>query len=242
MLPGGFLLWLLLVYVGWLTIMVVSNAWDVAIAHWPIALAMTLGSYIAGSTPMGGGTIGFPVLVLIFGESASVGRDFSFAIQAVGMTSASVYILLRKIPVAFAMLFPAMLGALLATPIGIMYLAPNVNDIAVKLVFATIWASFGIAQLTFMRDLMGSANPLPTRRAFDMLASFAAGVVGGGLIASITGVGIDMLFYVMLVLLVRVDTRLAIPTSVMLMAFTSIVGLATIFLTGDIPKEVWSNW
>ena len=242
MLPVGFLFWLLLVYVGWLTIMVVSNAWDVAIAHWPIALAMTLGSYIAGSTPMGGGTIGFPVLVLIFGESASVGRDFSFAIQAVGMTSASVYILLRKIPVAFTMLFPAMLGALLATPIGIIYLAPNVNDIAVKLVFATIWASFGIAQLTFMRDLMGSANPLPTRRAFDMLASFAAGVVGGGLIASITGVGIDMLFYVMLVLLVRVDTRLAIPTSVMLMAFTSIVGLVTTFLTGDIPKEVWSNW
>ena len=134
-----------------------------------------------------------------------------------------------------------MLGALLATPIGIIYLAPNVNDIAVKLVFATIWAAFGIAQLTFMRHLARSTNASPTSGMFDMFASFATGVVGGGLIASITGVGIDMLFYVMLVLLVRIDTRVAIPTSVMLMAFTSIVGLVATLATTSMPSEVWSN-
>jgi hypothetical protein len=30
-----------------------------------MAIAMTIGSYVAGSTPMGGGTVGFPVLFLL---------------------------------------------------------------------------------------------------------------------------------------------------------------------------------
>ena len=42
-----------------------------------------------GSTPMGGGTVAFPVLVLFFGELATMGRDFSFAVQSVGMTRAA---------------------------------------------------------------------------------------------------------------------------------------------------------
>ena len=242
MLPGAFLLWLLVVYIGWLALMLIANAWADAIDHWPIAVAMTIGSYIAGSTPMGGGTIGFPILVLLFDEPAAVGRDFSFAIQAVGMTSASIYILLRRIPIAIAMLFPAMLGALLTTPIAIIYLAGNVNDVAVKLVFATIWAAFGIAQLTFMRQLIGATSSTDSRRPLDLFAGFMAGVIGGGLVASITGVGVDMLLYVVLVLLVRIDTRTAIPTSVILMAFTSIVGLLSTMLTTGMPEEVWSNW
>ena len=242
LLPRLFIAWLIVLYVGWLVLMLVGNLWNEALEHWPIAIAMTIGSYIAGSTPMGGGTIGFPILVLVFGEPAAVGRDFSFAIQAVGMTSASVYILLRRIPIAWAMLLPAMLGALIATPIAIVYLAPHINDIAVKLVFATIWAAFGIAQLTFMRELLSSTATLDSHKPLDLFAGFLAGVIGGGFIASITGVGIDMLLYVVLVLLVRVDTRMAIPTSVLLMAFTSIVGLITTVLTTSMASEVWSNW
>ena len=61
-------------------------------AHWPIALAMSLGSYFAGSTPMGGGTVGFPVLVMLQGEPSGMGRDFGFAIQSIGMFSASIFI------------------------------------------------------------------------------------------------------------------------------------------------------
>ena len=42
-----------------------------------IAAAMAVGSYFAGSTPMGGGTVGFPVLVLLFDGPATLGRDFA---------------------------------------------------------------------------------------------------------------------------------------------------------------------
>ena len=40
-----------------------------------IALAMAIGSYAAGSTPMGGGTVGFPVLVCSL-AAPTLGRDF----------------------------------------------------------------------------------------------------------------------------------------------------------------------
>jgi hypothetical protein len=36
---------------------------------------MAFGSYVAGSTPMGGGTVGFPILVLLFDLPATLGRD-----------------------------------------------------------------------------------------------------------------------------------------------------------------------
>ena len=54
-------------------------------SHWPIAVAMAIGSYFAGSTPLGGGTVRFPILVLLLGLPVALGRDFGFATQSVGM-------------------------------------------------------------------------------------------------------------------------------------------------------------
>jgi uncharacterized membrane protein YfcA len=45
-------------------------------------------------------------------------------------------------------------------------------------------------------------------------------------IVTVAGVGIDMLIYASLVLAFRVDPKVAIPTSVLAMAFNSVLGLA----------------
>lgn len=241
-LPRPFLGWLVLVYVALGVLIVGGGHLGDAVANWPIAVAMAIGSYIAGSTPMGGGTIGFPVLVLIFDEPATIGRDFSFAIQAIGMTSASIYILARRLPIAWRVLAPAMLGSMVGTPLGAILIAPLVDDLLVKLLFAITWAGFGIAQLRLMRDLL---EPEPLARPhpnFERAAGAVVGFFGGLLIASITGVGVDMLLFVILVLLFRVDARCAIASSVLLMTVTSIVGLSTNALAFGIPAEVWLNW
>jgi len=61
-------------------------------------------------------------------------------------------------------------------------------------------------------------------------------------IASITGVGIDMMIYMVLVLWCHADLKIAIPTSVILMAFTSLVGIATKTLLGEVQAGTFENW
>ncbi|KAH8060054.1 sulfite exporter TauE/SafE [Aureococcus anophagefferens] len=81
----------------WLYCMATRKIWRAVFSQfWPMSAAMVLGSFIAGSTPLGGGVVGFPVAVLVLRMEPAQGRDFSAMIQAVGMTSASYLILYLK--------------------------------------------------------------------------------------------------------------------------------------------------
>ena len=66
------------------------------LAYYPMTIAMIAGSLIAGSTPLGGGVVAFPVAVLFIGFTPEEGRDFSVMIQTVGMNAAAYLIMLRK--------------------------------------------------------------------------------------------------------------------------------------------------
>ncbi|MCA9019107.1 MAG: sulfite exporter TauE/SafE family protein [Planctomycetaceae bacterium] len=241
-------LWLLAFYSVWLTIIITTDGWHSLQHHWPIALAMALGSYIAGSTPMGGGTVGFPVLVLLFDMPGSLGRNFGLAVQSIGMVSASIYIFAARRPLDWGVLRPALCGALIGTPLGAACVAPFVPDLWVKLTFAVVWCSFGIMHLLKMRELVSATGVSDRWRKFDRLLGLAVGLTGG-IVASITGVGIDMMVYATLVLLYRADLKIAIPTSVVLMAFTSVVGISANALLSQIhpglyymDPEVYANW
>ncbi|HBZ69930.1 MAG TPA: sulfite exporter TauE/SafE family protein, partial [Deltaproteobacteria bacterium] len=106
-----FWLWLLLFYVSWAAFVFGQGRWATVAAHWPISLAMLFGSYVGGSTPMGGGSVAFPILVLLLGEPARLGREFSFAVQSLGLGSATVYMLLSGRPLAWGVLRWAILGS-----------------------------------------------------------------------------------------------------------------------------------
>jgi uncharacterized membrane protein YfcA len=223
----AFGLWVLGFECGWLLFVTASGSWPSVLGHWPIALAMLFGSYLAGSTPMGGGSVAFPVLVLLLGEPAALGRSFAFAIQALGMSSAVLYLLSAGRPLAWGVLRWALLGSLLATPIGVAWLAPRIPELGVKLVYAVVWASFGLITLSRLFELAGQTGMRDLGPGAERAAGLLAGAIGGGAIASVAGVGADMLLYSVLVLLFRADARLAIPTAVALMAFTSLVAVAT---------------
>lgn len=195
-----------------------------------------LGSYVAGSTPMGGGTIGFPVLVLAFDYPGSLGRNFGLAIQSIGMVSASIYILCMRRPIDWGVLRPTLMGAALGTPIGAYWIAPVIPDLWVKLTFAVIWASFGLMHLVKLNELIGHTGENAKWRPWDFPIGFMVGIVGG-VVSSITGVGIDMILYAILVLLFQADLRIAIPSSVIAMAATSVVGISTNIILGQIEPE-----
>ncbi|MCG6156427.1 sulfite exporter TauE/SafE family protein [Rubinisphaera margarita] len=243
-----FLVWLGIFYTAWLTLVIAGGSIDTLRSHWPIAVAMSFGSYIAGSTPMGGGTVGFPVLVLLFDFPGSLGRNFGLAVQSIGMVSASIYIFSAGIKLNWGILRPAMVGSLIGTPLGALFVAPHVPDLWVKLLFAIVWASFGIMHLVKLRELVAAAGMSSRWRSWENAIGLAVGL-SGGVVASITGVGIDMMIYAMLVLLFRADLKTAIPTSVVLMAFTSVIGIASNvglarLMPGSfaIAPEVFANW
>ncbi len=235
-------LWLLGFYSVWAWLVFGHDRWDVVKAHWPIALAMAMGSYVAGSTPMGGGTVGFPILVLLFGLPATMGRDFSFAVQSIGMTSASIFILSRRQPLAWSMLQGAMLGSLVGTPLGIFFVAPHVPELWIKLTFAVVWASFGVLHLYRIREIAGHTGMTEFDERWDFRVGLVQGLLAGATVAAVTGVGIDMVLYAALVLLCRADLKIAIPTSVVIMAFTSLVGVVVKNATGGLQPGAFDNW
>lgn len=237
-----FFTWLALFYGVWLTLVLLGDHGPGLRDQWPIAVAMAAGSYIAGSTPMGGGTVGFPVLVLLLDMPATLGRDFSFAVQAVGMTSASIYILCRRLPLEWPMLRAALLGSLIGTPLGILFVAPLAGDLFIKLLFATLWCSFGLLHLRSIDEICGHEGMTPVQPSFDRRAGLLVGFFGGLTVASITGVGIDMMLYMVLVLLCHADLKIAIPTSVVLMAFTSLVGVVVKLLLGSFEPGTYEQW
>ncbi len=237
-----FLVWLALFYSGWILLVAYGGHLDTVLTHWPMAAAMAAGSYVAGSTPMGGGTVGFPVLVLLMDLPATLGRDFSFAVQAVGMTSASIYILCSRQPLEWPMLRAGLIGALFGTPLGVLYVAPLASDLFIKLLFAAIWCSFGLLHLRRINEITAYEGMTPHDLAFDNRAGLIVGFLGSMTIASITGVGIDMMLYMVLVLLCHADLKIAIPTSVILMAFTSLVGLGVKIVIGNVQPGTFENW
>ncbi len=239
---GIWFVWLVGFYTSWLTIVIAGDHWHTLREHWPITVAMTLGSYVAGSTPMGGGTVGFPILVLLFEQPANLGRDFSFAIQSIGMLSASIFIFSRRIPVATSMLAGAMIASLIGTPVGLQWIAPHVSDLAIKLVFAIIWASFGVLHLFKAREFCAYSGISPHTARTDFLTGFMVALLASTTVSAISGVGIDMILYATLVLLFRCDLKVAIPTSVVIMAFTSLVGIGFRTATGSILPGVFENW
>jgi uncharacterized membrane protein YfcA len=235
-------IWIGIFYTCWLALVIAGNHWQTLAAHKGIAIAMALGSYAAGSTPMGGGTVGFPILVLLFKESATLGRDFSFAVQSIGMTSASIFIIARRQPVEWPMVRWAMLGSLIGTPLGIFFIAPLIPALIIKVLFAIVWCSFGVLHLYRLKELSRHEGLAPGAHRFDRNAGFLVGLLAGASVASITGVGIDMVLYAVLVLLCQADLKIAIPSSVIIMAFTSLVGIAVKNLTQTVQPGVFENW
>ena len=237
--------WILLLicfYAVWLSVVTGLGYWSEVTAHWPIALAMAIGSYASGSTPMGGGSVGFPILALLFDESVTVGRDFSFAIQSIGMVSASIFILARRQVLAWSMLKGAALGTLVGLPVGLLWVAPSVPEIWAKVSFATILCSFGILHLYRFREIAEREGFDSRHDVRDYLLGVATGFVACATVVSATGVGVDMAIYMILTLLVRADLKVAIPTSVVIMGFASLVGLGFTYITGGIDHGVFGHW
>lgn len=134
------------VYPMWIYIMAKRNAWwECFGTYYPLCVAMVFGSMIAGSTPLGGGVVGFPVTVLLIKFQPEQARDFSLMIQSVGMTAASFLIVYAKRDLCHVWLILwSLIGAMGGMLLGFEL---ELDGFVVNLIFTTTIACFALGFL-----------------------------------------------------------------------------------------------
>ncbi|CAJ1951708.1 unnamed protein product [Cylindrotheca closterium] len=142
-------------------------------SYYPLSVAMIFGSMIAGSTPLGGGVVAFPISVLVIGFSPSQGRDFSLMIQSIGMTSASFLIVMNK-PTLLVKYGELLAKTVLFNLVGLIAgMFWTISPFAVMCLYTTAVAAFALILAYVETCLHHNISGMPpkeqlTRTSFDM--------------------------------------------------------------------------
>lgn len=239
--PAG--LTVLAVWAVWGGAMATGNRWDLFVGGWFMSVTMAFGSFIAGATSEGGGAVAFPVMTLLFGIVPATARDFSLMIQTVGMGAAAVTILSTRVTVERHALVWSSLGGAVGVIVGLEWVAYRLPASFAKMFFTSTWLAFAFALwwINRYRD-REVRHVIHGFRARDALLLILTGVVGG-VVTSITGSGLDITTFSLLVLGMRISESVATPTSVVLMGLNAAVGFAwQATIGGGMATDAWNYW
>lgn len=224
--------------------------------HGESALTMLAGSFLAGSSPEGGGAVAFPVFTKALGVPAPVARTFGLSIQAVGMSMATIAILVARRPFHRRAAVVGSLAAVGGFLLAVLFLGrpdepfwpSTVPTPWVKATFSILLATTSILMLRQLRRHRGVDHDGPdhdgpgsghhaewvdgqdrhrgpgrwTGRTDVALIVVAA---AGGALSSLTGTGANIVVFLLLVVVVGVLPKTALPTAIMVMTAVSVVGL-----------------
>lgn len=234
---------LLAVILAWTLYMTFSGQWGLFNRNWFMSLTMVFGSFIAGASSEGGGAVAFPVMTLIFNIEPPTARNFSLAIQSIGMTAASYMILKNRFPVEFRYLIPVSIGGIIGMVLGTLYLVPLIPGPFVKMLFVTFWLSFGLV-LYYINHIYKRKvrEKLPGLSFIEKVSLVIVGFLGSTL-SALLGSGIDIFSFSYVTMRYHLSEKVATPTSVIIMAINSVVGFVfhSLFLR-DFGPEEFNYW
>ena len=221
----------LAITIGWLGYVVAADQWGRVAMHWRSSVTMVFGSFVAGSTPQGGGAVAFPVFTKALDVPADVARTFSLSIQAVGMVTAAVIILLVKRKVDIRAIIASGLAGLVGFVTALYALGRpdtpfwsfRVSPAYVKVTFTIVLAAMAYVVWLALEEGDCGVDSLPkwNRRMWAgiLLSGFA-----GGIASALTGSGVDVVLFLFIVVLAGLHPRVGVPTSVCAMATVSTLG------------------
>ncbi len=220
------------VTVVWLVAVTGFGIWGRVIDNWISAITMVFGSFVAGSTPQGGGAVAFPVFTKGLKIPSEVARTFSLCIQTIGMGCASAAILIRRRRIETNALRIALPVAVIGFFVGYFVLSDRSAPFApsilpgpyVKVGFTLLTAA--MAYVTFLGYRVHALQVRPRVTTFSgrYIAALAVCTFIGGLASSQVGSGADVLVYLALVVLAGVSPSVGVPTSVLVMTTVSVIG------------------
>lgn len=235
----NYFLFTIVVLVLWFSYMSYTKSWHLFEECWEMTLTMVFGSIVAGGSSEGGGAIAFPVMTLLLDTKPALARNFGLAIQSIGMLAASIYIVSRKITVDWTAIKYGSLGSFVGFVFGAFFLVPFMEPTLTKLLFVTIWLTFGVY---LFRVRKRETLELSDYKKLDLLRLILFGILGG-LVTSIFGNGIDIVIFGLLTLYFKLSEKIATPTSVVLMTLSAIFGsFVHIFVLQDFQTEAFNYW
>jgi len=226
------------VTVVWAVYVSIAGHWPRVGDNWAAAVTMVFGSFVAGSTPQGGGAVAFPVFTKVLLVPSDVARTFSLSIQTIGMGTASAAILINRRQVewravivggsAAVVSFVAMLF-LVGDP-GEPFWPSKLPGAYVRVTFTLVLAGMAFVVYLGTRVLIRKVDTsLPPMNARLYTALIVAGILGG-LASALTGSGADVMIYLFIVVLFGVDPKVGVPSAVLVMTAVSFVGFAILGL------------
>ncbi len=224
--PYPYLIYCLIVLIGWTWYVQDLDIFSILKEQIGVMITMVFGAFIAGSSPEGSAAVAYPIFTLYLDIDPATTRNFAFAIQSFGMTAASIYILSKKILVDWKYILYVSVGGLFGLLFGTYFIVPLVNPPVAKMLFVSLWLSFGIVLFIQNRRpdrviwdrLMGL-----TRMDFILLIVF--GFVGG-IISSLFGTGINIFTFCLLVVYYHINEKVATASSIIIMTIETILGFA----------------
>jgi uncharacterized membrane protein YfcA len=204
---------------------------------------MVFGSLVGGGTSEGGGAIAFPIFTKLLHIGPYDARNFSLAIQSVGMGAASLSILYLRIPIERRALFYAGTPGVLGVVVGAYFVAPLVPPVIVRTSFTVLVSSLGVALLLANREKSVLRNErLPIFGAGEKSVLITAGFLGG-VVSALVGTGENCVIFMVMVLLFRISEKIVTPTTVILMTMVTIPGfLLHVFVLRDFTQTVMGYW
>jgi uncharacterized membrane protein YfcA len=232
--------WAALVLIVWLYLIMAGPGFALYHTHWLYAFMMIFGSAVAGFTPEGGGAVAFPILSLYFNITPPAARDFSLAIQSIGMVSAAIWILTRKghswttfrhIPFYAAV---NMMGFVVMTAV-----AGAVAFKTTQMLFVGLALAFIVAYLVSRsRGAVDNLELHGSRFVIFGIFSFT-----GGCASAMFGTGSDMLIYIALTCYYGMKEKISTDISIVLMAVITVFGIAYRGLFLDtVHPDVYLMW
>lgn len=241
--PRLYFSFLVIVLGCWAYYMFSTQNFFLYLKHFYALLTMVFGSFIAGSSPEGSAAIAYPIFTLLLKISPPVARNFAFAIQSIGMTSASLLIIGLAIKVEWNYIKFVTVGGIFGLIFGTYFIVPLISPPLAKLFFVSLWLSFGL--------VLWNENRKTKREVFDSIQQFSKsdvlrlmffGLIGG-MISSIFGTGINIFTFCLMTIYYRINEKVAVPSSVIIMTIETLLGF---FLhagvIGDFQTQAFEMW
>jgi uncharacterized membrane protein YfcA len=236
-LPIIAIVWLLWAIVGG------GQAFEAVRRNWTITVTMVFGSLVGGGTSEGGGAVAFPVFTKLLHIPATDARIFTYLIQSVGMTAASLCIYFLRVPIESRVVLIGAPAGVLGVVLSSTLWAPLLPMPTIRVFFTVLLTSLAIALVVHrLRRSNGRNRGIPSFGPREATIVATAGFLGG-VVSGLVGVGENTIMFIALVLLFRVSEKISTPTTVVMMTLVSIAaGASHLLIIRDVSATVIGYW